>query len=110
MKYLFFIIFSFSSWAQNNQGVQVHIVNPHINSTRLENNYRVTTESQVPNNLPSREEREMVLYGLKQVKNWDELKKDIFFHDLQNKTLTKLMLRYPEFSEEELKTLQDKVK
>jgi hypothetical protein len=103
---LLFLV-SFTTLAQN-QGVQVQVVDEHIDSSSLEGRYQVQRTAKKSNALPDRELREEVLKDVKAVQKWDELKKDIFFMDLERKSLPELVKKYPELKESELKFLKDK--
>ena len=101
------ILVSFTTQAQN-QGVQVQLIDEFIDSSSLEKQYQVKRETKKYGALPSRDLREEVLRDVKSIQKWDELKKDIFFMDLEKKSLSDLVKKYPELKESELKFLKDK--
>lgn len=109
MKKLIPLLFlvSFTTLAQN-QGVQVQIVDQDIDSSSLEKSYAVKRSPKKNNVLPDRELRDEVLKDIKASQKWDELQKDIFFMDLQRKSLPDLVKKYPQIKEAELKFLKDK--
>lgn len=109
MKNLIFfslILISFHSFAQK---AQVTILDPDINSEELQNEFDVHYGSTHVSSLPDRETREEVFEGIKSIKKWDELKKDIFFMDLKSRSIQDLQSRYPELSVKEIKTLKSRL-
>ena len=98
------ILVSFTTLAQ----VEVQIVDPHIDSSQLDGKYEVHKGFKTNKVLPNRDLREEVLKDVKVIQKWDELKKDIFFMDLERKSLSELVKKYPELKESELKFLKDK--
>ena len=106
MKILLFIMLFSStiSWAQ----VKVQIVDPDVDSSTLEKDFEVSRKSTQANSLPSKETRDEIFIGIKSVKKWDELKKDIFYMDLKSKSLSELAIKYPEIADRDLKILKAK--
>lgn len=100
----FLFLVSFTSLAQ----VQVQVVDENIDSSSLEGQYQVQREHKKSGNIPVKELRDEVLKDVKQAQKWDELKKDIFFMDLERKSIPELVKKYPELKESELKFLKDK--
>lgn len=98
------VLFSFTTLAQ----VQVQIVDENIDASSLQDRYQVQREIKKSQTLPARELRDEVLKDVKVIQKWDELKKDIFFMDLERKSLAELVKKYPEIKEAELKFLKDK--
>lgn len=106
---ILFFLFSLTANAQN-QGVQVFVVDKYIDSSTLEKKYQVTRKPQWFNNLPKRAVREEFFQDVNLPASWDELSKDIFYMDLQSKKLNELIVKYPEFKDDELKRLKGKHK
>lgn len=109
MKILISLLFftSLQALAQN-QGVKVHIVDPDIDDSSLKDKYQVTRTAIKSNTIPDRDLREKFLKDVSSTQNWDELKKDIFYMDLKNKSIKQLVKKYPEFKKSELQDLKNK--
>lgn len=105
---LLLFIISFNTKAQD-KTVQVYIVDKDIDEKILGDSYEVTRVPDNGNSLPAKELRDNLLQSVEKTKNWDELKKDIFYMDLKNKDLKYLINKYPEISAEQLKVLQGKL-
>lgn len=96
-------LFSFMAFAQQ---ARVLIVDPDIDASELKD-YQVD-RPKLHNSLPDREEREEFLAGVEEVKDYDELQKDIFFMDIKSKSLKDLQKKYPDISPVVLKKLKGK--
>lgn len=106
---LMLFIVSFKTHAET-QGVQVYVADEYIDSSTLEKKYEVTRTPNKENKIPNREKREELLREVASVSKCDELDKDIFYMDLEKKSLEALVKKYPGIKEEELKVLQGKRK
>jgi hypothetical protein len=98
-------LFTSTSFAQK---AHVTILDPNIDGKPLEGHFNVHRGSTYKKSLPSRELRDEVLSGVPKIQNWEELKKDILFMDLESKSIKELHKKYPELSEKELKGLKDR--
>ena len=94
--FTFFIIF-FVTATVNAQKASVLIMDQDIDSTPIQNSYKIETPSaQVL--LPDKALRDQVMAGISSVEGWDELKKDIFYMDLSSKSKEKIQKKYPGIS------------
>ena len=105
MKFLIplLFLFSFAAFAQQ---ARVLIVDPDIDANELKG--VKIDRPQLHNSLPDREDREELLAGVEEVKDYDELQKDILFMDLKSKSLKDLQKKYPDISPAVLKKLKGK--
>jgi len=87
----------------------MHVTDPAFKEVGVNNKFQVTTEDVKTPRLPSKEERDSLLKGITEVKDWDELDKDIFVMNLKNKSLLNLSKTYPSISTKTLKKLKDKI-
>lgn len=90
------------------QKAEVLLLDEDIDGKELERNFNVHRGSTHVSSLPDRDAREMTLAEIPELKNWDELKKDIFFMDLKSKSLSQLKKKYPELKTKDLKFLKEK--
>lgn len=100
---------SCSAFAQN-QGVKVFIVDDNIDSKALEGKYEVTRKPDVYKTVPNRQKREELFRDTALPQDWDELSKDIFYMDLNNKSLSELAQKYPTFDKKVFIELKNKMK
>ncbi len=99
-----FLLCSFQQvWAQK---AEVLLLDEDIDGKELERNFNVRRGSTHVSSLPDRDIREEALAGIPEIKNWDELKKDIFYMDLKSKTISQLRKKYPELKIKDLKFLK----
>lgn len=105
MRYFIIGLLSFSAFAQ----VKVHLTDPNQSQETFGDKYQVTTKEVKSPRLPSKQERDSLLQNVKEVKDWDELDKDIFVLNLKNKTLLNLSKTYPTIPTKTLKDLKDKL-
>jgi hypothetical protein len=102
---LFLFTFSLSTLAQGKPTVM--ILDEHMNSEELEKDFKVQRNIH-RSSLPSKEERDALLHGLKQIKDWEEYLKDKLYMDLGRLPVKELQDKYPEFSQKELQDLKSK--
>lgn len=98
---------SFTIFAKE-KGVHVIVVDPNIDASSIEKKYQVHRPKKHYSALPDRIAREELLKDVNATKGWDELKKDIFFMDLKNKSIDELVEKYKEIKREELESLKEK--
>lgn len=103
MKLLFAFLISINAWAQK-PGLTV--VDQDLEVQPLKESFDVNYAGPSKSTLPSKEERDGFLESVKETKNWDELKRDLFYMDLKSKDLRELKTRYPEISEIVLRRLK----
>lgn len=99
------LIISFSGLAQ----VKIHSTDPDFKEVKVNDQFKVTTEDVKTPRLPSKDERDSLLGGIEEIKDWDELDKDIFVMNLKNKSLLNLSKTYPNIPTKTLKKLKDKL-
>jgi hypothetical protein len=91
------------------QKADVLILDEDIDSQDLKKEFNVHRESTYKSSLPDRKLRDQALRGVAEVIKWDSLKKDILYMDLKTKDSIYLHKKYPEFSAERLKKLQEQI-
>ena len=97
------LMVSLSAFAQK---AQLIVIDPDIETRELENfNIQKNTHE---SSIPDRDERELLLNQVAKTKDWDELKKDIFYMDLARKSVSELQKKYPELSAKEIKLLKER--
>lgn len=69
---------------------------------------QVEREAIIHNAIPDLDKRDKTLKNVKGMVGWGELKKDIFYMDLESKSLFELQEKYPQIKKEDLKSLKDK--
>lgn len=84
------------------------IVDPNLDPEEFGEDFDV--QSKRDTKLPDKNERDDFLSGLKQAQDWDEWEKDLFYMELQYKSLDDLVRKYPDFTRKELKNLKEKRK
>jgi hypothetical protein len=89
--------------------LQIQVVDPSLESTYFEERHIVNRTPKVISHLPQKEKRDQVLNTIQLPSHWDELNKDIFFVDLQTKTIKDLLLKYPEIEPRQLEKLKDRI-
>ena len=104
---LSFLLLGISSMSTA-QRAQVLLLDEDIDGTSLDQNFNVQRGSTARSALPDRDLREEVLSVVPDIAEWDELKKDIFFMELESKTVLQLKKKYPELKESQIKMLKDK--
>ncbi|WP_408097840.1 hypothetical protein ACJVC5_02690 [Peredibacter sp. HCB2-198] len=97
------LLVSLSAFAQK---ANVIFIDPDIESKELEN-FNIQKDSH-QSSIPDRDEREALLNQNEKTKDWDELKKDIFYMDLARKSVPELQKKYPELTAKELKLLKER--
>lgn len=100
------LLFTTSVFAQK---ADLTVIDPHMDASSLKDNYKVHSGELPESSLPNLNQRDSLFYGLKEVQNWDELKKDIFYMDLRSKPLDYLKNKYPELKQNQLQTLKNKI-
>lgn len=104
--YILLFFLSVSAFAQK---AQITIIDPDINAEELKDEFDVHYGSTHVSSLPDKEIRDEVYDGIKTIKKWDELKKDIFFMDLKSMPNKNLYQKYPEISPSEFKFMKDRM-
>ena len=97
-------LISFTAFAQK---AQLLVIDPDIETRELEN-FNIQKGSTHVSSIPDRDEREEFFQGVSQVQSWDELKKDIFYMELDRKSVDDLHKKYPELSKKDIKKLKDR--
>lgn len=108
--HFFFTLFLLISTFSFAQKAEVVILNDDIENEPLEKHFNVSRGSSHESSLPDKKTRDELLSDRKQVKDWEEFKKDLFYMDLKSKTLKELEQKYPAFSAQELTDLKSKSK
>jgi hypothetical protein len=88
--------------------VKVQVIDPELDTTPFEGNYQVSRKEETFSSLPSKKERDKLLSQIAATKDWDELKKDLFYMDLNSKKMEQLKIKYPEIPVQELRKLKGK--
>jgi hypothetical protein len=102
---IFIFLVSFNSFGQ----VQIQVIDPQLDTQELEKkHFIVTREEDEFSSLPDKNKRDELFKELGEIKNWDELQKDIFYMDLKSKSIDKLIKKYPQLSSKKLQSLKDK--
>lgn len=83
------------------------IVDPNIDPEAFGEEFEIQSTER-DSKLPDKNLRDDFLSGLPQIKDWDEWDKDLFYMELQYKSLDDLVRKYPDFSRKELKKLKEK--
>lgn len=99
------LLLSFPALSQ----INIQVIDPDIDASDFEKDYRVKQEAEEFSSLPEIEKRDHVVKSVKASATWDELKKDIFYMDLKSKSLPDLVKKYPEVSQQQLKKLKGKL-
>lgn len=108
MKFIAFIICLGIPHLSMAQKAQVLLLDENIDEAELRQNFNVQRGSTSKSSLPDRGSRDKILSAVPAISEWDELKKDIFFMELETKTIPQLKKKYPELNESQIKTLKDK--
>jgi hypothetical protein len=107
MKYLIIVIYliSFSALGQ----IQIQVVDSQLDTQQLEKKkeFKVTREKDEFSSLPDKQKRDQLIKDLDEIKDWDELQKDIFYMDLKSKSIDKLIKKYPQLPAKKLKALKE---
>lgn len=89
------------------QKADLIVIDPDMDASSLKDNFNVHYGSTAQNSLPDLDQRDSLLFSVKETHKWDELKKDIFYMDLKSKPLDYLESKYPEIKSSDLKKLKD---
>jgi hypothetical protein len=114
MKNLFilFVLFLSSNLrlqAQVNPGkARVLVIDQNIDTTELTKDYIVEKAAPSKLEVPDLNDRDMFFEGVIFPEYWDDLKKDIFYLELKSKSLSDLMIKYPDLKASDIKILKGK--
>lgn len=89
------------------QKAQLLLIDPDIEARELEN-FNIQRGSTHVSSIPDRDAREDFFHEVSKVQEWDELKKDIFYMELERKSVDQLHKKYPELTKKEIKALKDR--
>lgn len=95
------LLFTFGAFAQK---AKVLIVDPDVETIELEKDFEIQRPAH-HYALPDKKVRDEVFEGVESLKKYDELKKDIFFMDLQSKPVQEIRKKYPEIPASDLKIM-----
>lgn len=106
---LLFFLATNSTIAKAQNKAQLFLVDQEIDASELKNDFNISSKKADQSVFPEKEVVDNLLNKEEFTKDWDELKKDIFFMELKTKNIKFLVEKYPEVSEKKMKELKNKL-
>lgn len=108
MKHFLLFILLLPTLAFAQQKPKVLIVDPDLDSAPLEKEFSIQKPAQ-HYALPDKDQRDLVVSGIKSVEKFDELKKDILYMDLKSLKEEDVRKKYPELSPMDIRKMKERL-